>query len=89
MFSNSNDNSFDNDITTSVFSFTQISKNKNILTDNFDSDHEKIDEYILNRSILLNNTNSICKYCKNNIMYYSCGYVVKKVIIIHHAFSLL
>lgn len=77
---NSNCNSFDNDITASIFSFTHSSKNKNNLTDNFDSDYEKNDEDILNRSTLLDNKNSCYKDCKNNIMYYICGYVVKKII---------
>jgi len=77
---NSNCNSFDNDITASIFSFTHSSKNKKNLSDNFDSDYEKIDEDILNRSTLLDNKNSCYKDCKNNIMYYICGYVVKKII---------
>lgn len=74
--SHGNCNTFDDDATLSIFSFKY--NKKNISDDNF-SDSDEIE--IVNRSTLLNNSNSNYEDdSKKNIIYYITGYVLKKII---------
>lgn len=73
--SNGNCCNFDDDVFGALLEF-KWSKKKDICNI---GNVDEIDEEVLNRSILLNSTNSIVDDAKSNILYYITGYVVKKV----------
>jgi len=75
--SNGNCHNFDDDVFGALLEFKWSKKKDNIVC-NIDNVDE-IDEEVLNRSTLLNSTNSIVDDAKSNILYYITGYVVKKV----------
>jgi len=75
--SNSNCNTFDQDVFGSLFDFKWNKKQNEHYID-IDSNLEKD---ILNRFSLLNNTNSNFQDLKNNVLYYIVGYILRKIII--------
>lgn len=74
--SNSNCNTFDEDVFGSIFDFKWKTK-----SDNSTELDLNLYKDISNRIILLNNTNSANKELKDNIMYYIVGYILRKIII--------
>lgn len=74
--SNSNCNTFDEDVFGSIFDFKWKTK-----SDNSTELDLNLYKDISNRIILLNNTNSANKELKDNIIYYIVGYILRKIII--------
>jgi len=74
---NGNCNSFDDDAFGALFEFKWNKKNDTGKL-NFETIDE-IDQETLNRSILLNCTNSSMSEAKQNILYYITGYVVHTI----------
>jgi len=75
---NGNCNSFDEDVFVAFLELKWNKKKDNTGELNFET-IEEIDEETLNRSILLNCTNSFIRNAKQNIIYCITGYVVHKI----------
>lgn len=75
---NGNCNSFDDDVFGALLDFKWNKKKDNTIELHFDKINE-IDQETMNRSILLNFTNSSMRNSKLNILYYITGYVVRQI----------